>query len=91
MLTSGLAESGSGSAFCFVSVLKGSDSGSCLGVLHLRGLGDLLSECLEAAAGTTGALGAGFTFLEANYHKQPNRTLVFGAKTRDSALLYLFR
>lgn len=67
MLTSGLGVSGSASAFCFVSELKGSDSGSCLGVLHLRGLGDLLSERLEAAAGATGALGVGFSFLDANY------------------------
>lgn len=66
MLTSDLGVSVPVCTFCFVSVLQGSHSGSCLGVLHLRGLGDLLSEGLEAAAGTEGALGAGFSFLAAN-------------------------
>lgn len=49
--------------FCFSSGLQVSISASCLGVLDPLGLGDLLSGCLEAAAGEEDVPDTGFSFL----------------------------
>lgn len=69
--TSGLGVSVPVCAFGFSSVLQASISTSCLGVSDICGLGDLLFECLLAAAGVADGPGPGFSFLaDAHYPTQ---------------------